>query len=495
MSGRYILAVDQSTQGTKALLLNEKGESVLRVDRPHRQIIDERGWVEHDGEEIWGNLLSLVRELLEKAKLTGEEIEAIGISNQRETVIAFHKETGKPLYNAIVWQCGRGEAIARRLADAGKGDLICAATGVPLSPYFSAAKLAWIMENVPEAKELAAAGKLAMGTMDTYLVHRLTAGAVLATDYSNASRTQLFDIGELTWSKPVTEAFGIPLSALAEVRDSNGHFGETDVDGILPKKVPIRAVFGDSHAALYGHGAQEAGGAKATYGTGSSIMLNTGDRRVTSKKGIATSLAWGIDGKVSYCLEGNINYTGASVTWLKEDLELIRSASEVEALARASNPHDESVFVPAFTGLNAPYWVSDARGVFTKISRTTGKKELCRAVLDAIAMQITDIVELMKEEGGFPLTTIFVDGGPTKNAWLMQRQADLLQGSVEVPAAEELSALGAGYAAGIAVGLYDKSIFRRMSRTSYAHTMDAPTHERLRRGWKKAVEEVIQASK
>lgn len=495
MSASYVLAIDQSTQGTKMLLLDGEGRSVLRLDRAHRQIVNDRGWVEHDGEEIWENVLTLVREVLRRAALTGEEIGAVGISNQRETAIAFDRETGAPVYNAIVWQCGRAEHIAKRLETRGLGPMVREATGIPLSPYFSAAKLAWIWENVPAAKALADAGRLAMGTMDTFLVHRLTDGAVFATDYSNASRTQLFDIGGLRWSEAVADAFGIPLAALAEVRDSNGDFGTTDFAGILPKRVPIRAVFGDSHAALYGHGAQEAGGAKATYGTGSSIMLNTGERRVKSTKGLVTSIAWGVDGKVSYCLEGNINYTGAAVTWLKDEMELISSAAEAETLASASNPHDESVFVPAFTGLGAPYWVSDARGVFTHISRTTGKKELCRAVLDAIALQIADIVELMKEEGGYPLTTLFVDGGPTKNAWLMQRQADLLQGTVEVPAAEELSALGAGYAAGAAVGIYEAAVFKKMARKSYTDTMDEAARKRLRNGWKRAVEEVIGASK
>ena len=490
----FMLAVDQSTQGTKLLLLRFDGSIAARLDRAHAQIVDERGWVEHDPEEIWQNLKSLVREMLEKEHLTGEEIAAIGISNQRETALAWNRATGAPVGNAIVWQCARGRAICERLAKDHAAH-IQQVTGLPLSPYFSAAKLAWLLENVEEVRELAKSGDLALGTMDSYIIHRLTGGEVYATDASNASRTQLFDIEKLAWSSKISALFGIAARALPEVRASDASFGMTDVDGILKRKVPIHACLGDSHAALFGQGCLSPGQAKATYGTGSSVMMQTGARLVRSQKGLATSLAWLMEGEAHYVLEGNINYTGAAVTWLKDSLGLVASAAETEALARRANPADESVFVPAFTGLGAPYWQSEARGVFTGLSRTTGRAEMVRAVLDAIAFQIADIASLMQEEAGESLPVLRVDGGPTKNTYLMQMQADLLDCPVEASEAEELSALGAGFAAGIAVGFYHKEeIFAQVKRRAFSPAMETERRGKLLAGWKKAVAQVLWAA-
>ncbi|WP_027406433.1 glycerol kinase GlpK [Anaerovibrio sp. RM50] len=485
---KYILGIDQSTQGTKVLLFDEKGKAVCRVDKGHRQIVDERGWVEHDPEEIWNNLLEITKELLAETNVASKDIAAVGISNQRETSVAWNRESGKPVYNAIVWQCARGTAICQRLDKDGFGEKVKAHTGLALSPYFSAAKLAWIIENVGEAKSLMEEDKLAVGTMDSWLVYKLTNGKVHKTDYSNASRTELFNINTLKWDEEISNAFGIKASALPEVCDSNALYGTTDFGGLFDTAVPIHGVFGDSHAALYGQGCHLPGMIKATYGTGSSVMMNIGEKPITSQKGLVTSLAWSLDGKPEYVLEGNINYTGASITWLKDNVELIESAAETAALAKKANPADKTYFVPAFSGLGAPYWDSESTGLFTGITRVTGKSELVRAVVDSIAYQISDIATLMEEESGKTLKGLRVDGGPTRNDYLMQFQADILDRPVEVPDSEELSAMGAAYAAGISVGIYDnKKVFDEISRISYVSGMSQDRRNQLKSGWESAI--------
>lgn len=494
MAGGYILGIDQSTQGTKLLLLDETGRSVCRLDRSHAQHIDERGWVEHDPEEIWSNLLLLMRKLLAEHPAEVGAIRAVGISNQRETAMAWDRRTGIPVYPAIVWQCARGAAICQGLETKGFSGKIQGLTGLPLSPYFSGAKLAWILQQVEEAHRLMSEASLCMGTMDSWLVYKLTGGQVFRTDYSNASRTQLFDIDRLQWSPEVCHAFGIDPTVLPEVTDSDGFYGDTDFDGLLGQKIPIRAVLGDSHAALFGQGCHQPGMTKATYGTGSSVMMNIGDRPVWSQHGLATSLAWCLGGHPSYVLEGNINYTGAAITWLKEDLKLIRSAEETEVLARQAGSSDRSYFVPAFSGLGAPYWESEATGLFTGITRVTGKAEMVRAVLDAIAYQIYDVAAIMQQESGHTLSALRVDGGPTRNKYLMQFQTDILDCPVEVPSSEELSAMGVAYAAGIVSGFYDKDrIFAQVQRTRFVRQMADERRNTLLAGWKQAVRQVLWA--
>ena len=491
----YILGIDQSTQGTKVLLFDEAGTICYKAAKSHKQYIDEKGWVDHDSDEIWRHLKDLIRDMLDKTEINGKAIKAVGISNQRETAMAWHRQTGKPVYRAIVWQCARGAAICEELRRKGLDSLIKNTTGLPLSPYFSAAKLAWILRRVEGAKELMDEGNLCMGTMDSWLVYCMTKGQVFRTDFSNASRTQLFDIGRLTWSDDVCRAFGIYRRALPEVTDSNGFYGKTDFDGILPEAIPIHAVFGDSHAALFGQACHHPGMAKATYGTGSSVMMNIGDKPVYSQHGLVTSLAWSLSGKATYVLEGNINYTGAAITWLKDDLQLIRSPEETMALAQAANPKDRSYFVPAFTGLGAPYWESQATGLYTGVTRVTGKKEMVRAVLDAIAYQINDVTTLMQKESGYKLPSLRVDGGPTKNAYLMQFQTDLIGCPVDVPEAAELSAIGAAYAAGLAVGLYDKdALFKDMKGISYEPAMAGDRRRELIGGWQKAISQTLAAT-
>ena len=491
---QYIIGIDQSTQGTKALLFDGGGAIVRRCDKPHRQIVDARGWVEHDPQEIYRHTVDVVRALVESSGIEKRQIAGIGISNQRETALAWNRETGEPVYNAIVWQCARGEQICRRIAAAGAAETVRRVTGLRLSPYFSAAKLAWILENVPGAAELQARGALCLGNIDAWLLYKMTDGRVYKTDYSNASRTQLFNVEKLTWDPEICALFGVRPEALPEVCDSDSFFAGTTLNGFFDTPVPVHGVLGDSHGALFGQGCLSPGMTKATYGTGSSIMMNIGPRPVFSGQGVVTSLAWKIGGEVSYVLEGNINYTGAVITWLKEDVGLIASAGETQALAEAANPRDESYLVPAFSGLGAPYWNSEARAILCGMSRTTGKKEIVRAALDGIAYQIADIVNVMNESAPVAISQLRADGGPTRNGYLMQAQSDILQLPVLVPDAEELSGMGAAYAAGLAMGFFDREkLFARTRRVSYEPRMTAAERERKYAGWKEAVRRALGA--
>ena len=488
---KYILSIDQSTQGTKALLFDDRGVLLCRADLPHRQIINEKGWVEHDPEEIMRNTVQVAKDVVAKAGIDKADIAALGISNQRETSVAWDRQTGKPVYNAIVWQCARGAAICEGLAQQGYADVVRRTTGLNLSPYFPAAKLAWIMQNVPGVAERARAGEICVGTIDSWLVYNLTNGQRHQTDYSNASRTQLFNIHTLEWDKELLALFGIDEKCMATVTDSDGDYGETDFGGWLDKPIPICGVLGDSHGALFGQGCLEPGMTKATYGTGSSIMMNIGEKPVLSDSGVVTSLAWKIGGKVNYVLEGNINYTGAVISWLKDDLKLIANPGETEALARQANPGDHCYLIPAFSGLGAPYWDSRAEAAIVGMTRATGKNEVVRAALDCIAYQITDIVKAMGESAGTPIGELRVDGGPTRNAYLMQFQSDMLGIPVRVPDSEELSGIGAAYAAGLAVGLYTDDIFNKLNRTSYKPDLDESLRTVKHDGWKKAVRMVM----
>ncbi len=485
----YLVAIDQSTQSTKVLLFDGEGRILKRVDRPHRQIIDERGYVEHDPEEIWQNLLLLVRELIEKSGVSPREIRGAGISNQRETALMWDRHTGKSIYNAVVWQCARGEKICESLS--GKAGIVQEKTGLRLSPYFSAAKLAWILQNVPGVRERAENGDLCCGTMDSFLVYRLTGGRSFRTDYSNASRTQLFNIHTLEWDRELLDLFGIPQACMPQVTGSDEGLGETDFEGILPSPVPIYCVMGDSHAALFAQGCLERGMLKVGYGTGSSIMMNIGESPILSRLGLVTSLAWKLKGRVNYILEGNVNYSGAIVTWLKDQAGLLESAKESAILAEKANPLDKTVLVPAFSGLGAPYWRSDVSAAFVGMSRATGRAELVKAGLEAIAFQITDIVRLMQQEAGINQVEVRVDGGPSRNPWLMQFQSDMLKAPVLVPDAEELSCVGVAYAAGIAVGLYPEDIFERNHYHIYHPKMEEAKREARYALWQEAVQRVL----
>lgn len=493
---QYMLGIDQSTQGTKAILFDEAGQIVCRQDVPHRQIINDLGWVSHDLEEIYANTLKAVQLVVGKAGIQRDDIAGVGISNQRETSAAWGAD-GKPVCNAIVWQCARAQEICSRIEEEGKdrhiAEQVKEKTGLNLSPYFPAAKYAWILENEEEAMRLCREGSLHLGTIDSFLIYRLTKGKVFRTDYSNASRTQLFNIHTLSWDPELCEIFGVPQSALAEVCDSDGNFGKTDFEGYLDEPIPICGVLGDSHAALFGQGCHKAGMVKATYGTGSSVMMNIGEKPVMSQNGLVTSLAWSLNGKAEYVLEGNLNYTGAVITWLKDDVGLISSPGETQEMAKNAAAEDQTYLVPAFSGLGAPYWDSTARASLSGMSRTTGRNEIVRAALDCIDYQITDILMAMSEDAGMSIEELRVDGGPTRNQYLMQFQSDIAGIQVSIPPAEELSAIGAAYCAGISLGFYKKEeLFQKENRTIYLPSMNQEKRDSLYAGWKEAVNSVLK---
>lgn len=491
MKNQYVIGIDQSTQGTKALLFDQNGALLNRADRSHEQFVDQRGWVEHDPEEIYRNTIAAVKELLELSGIDRHQVACVGISNQRETAMAWNRTSGRPVHRAIVWQCARGQEICQRLEEKGLAEEVRRRTGLQLSPYFSAAKLAWILEHVEEAKESADKDELCCGTMDSWLVYRLTGKEEFRTDYSNASRTQLFNITELKWDETLCGHFGIPKSSLPTVTDSDGIYGQTDFEGLLPAPVPIHGVLGDSHGALFGQGCLARGMMKTTYGTGSSIMMNIGERPIVSDCGLVTSLAWKTQGRVQYVLEGNINYTGAVISWMKDRLGLIEHAEDSEALANAANPTDHTYLVPAFSGLGAPYWRSDVSAAFVGMSRTTGKAELVRAGLSSIAYQIADVVNLMKQEAGLQTVEVRVDGGPTKNRWLMQFQSDVTGSRVEVSEVEELSGLGAAYVAGLGAGIYQPSLLGEIRRRGFLPQMDEEERNEKCQGWNDAIAMVL----
>lgn len=483
----YVLSIDQSTQGTKALLFDHTGELICRRDVAHAQLISSQGWVSHDPEEIFRAALESVRLVLDASGVNPGEVVALGISNQRETSLCWDKATGKPIAHAIVWQCGRTKSLCQRIADAGWGAAVLDATGIPISPFFPASKFAWLLENTPGSAGKASRHELCFGTIDTWLVYRLTGGKSYKTDYSNASRTQLFNISSLEWDENICAAFGLDSRDLAEVTDSDACFGWTDLDGLLPREIPIHGVLGDSHAALFGQGCLSKGMAKATYGTGSSIMMNIGDSLIRSGNGLVTSLAWKYKGRIQYVMEGNLNYTGAVIRWMEKDLGLVASAGETQQLAEAANQDDTTYLVPAFTGLGAPYWDNNAKALICGVTRLTGRAELVRAGLDCIAYQITDVIKAMEADTGSRLSQLRVDGGPTRNGYLMQLQSDLLQAEVRVPSGEELSGIGAAYIAGLSVGVWGEDVFSRLAHTSFTPQMDGAERERKYAGWLAAV--------
>lgn len=489
MAEKYIISIDQSTQGTKALLFDESGSLIKRTDHPHEQIINEKGWVSHNPSEIYANVIDVVTRLTED--IDRSKIVGVGISNQRETSLAWDKVTGEPLGNAIVWQCSRAVDICERVEKKGEAENIRRRTGMNLSPYFPASKIAWILEHVEGAREKAEKGEICHGTIDSWVVYKLTGGRSYKTDYSNASRTQLFNIFELKWDEEICGLFGIDPKNMAEVCDSDAYYGETDFEELLDAPVPIHGVLGDSHGSLFGQGCLKPGMTKATYGTGSSIMMNIGEQPVLSTHGVVTSLAWSMGGKVNYVLEGNLNYTGAVITWLKDDLKLIESPGETGALAEQAVKEDSLYLVPAFSGLGAPYWDSRAAAAIVGMTRTTGKAEVVRAGVECIAYQITDIVKAMSEDAGVKVEELRVDGGPTKNTYLMQFQSDIADAVVQVPDSEELSGIGPAYAAGLALGVWDESIFGKLNRVKYEPEMDGGIREKKYGGWKAAVYRIL----
>lgn len=494
MKKEYVIGIDQSTQGTKALLFDKEGKLKVRCDLPHRQIINDQGWVSHDLNEIYHNTLEVTKLLLKKGQVAASQVACIGISNQRETTCMWNRRTGVPVDHAIVWQCSRAKDIEADVAATGRNAEIKYKTGIPLSAYYPACKMAWLLKSHPEIHSLK--DEICFGTVDTWLIWKLTEDHAFKTDYSNASRTQLFNIHTLSWDEELCRLFGVPVQMLPEVCDSDGLFGYTTMEGLFEEAVPIHGVLGDSHGALFGQGCHKSGMIKTTYGTGSSMMMHIGDAPVMSTHGMATSLAWKMNGRAEYVLEGNLNYTGAVITWLKDDLRLIDSPAETGALAFEANPADSTYLVPAFSGLGAPYWDSDAVAMFYGMSRTTRRAELVKAALESIAYQITDLVCAMEQDTGICIEEVRVDGGPTKNDYLMQFQSDLFQKRVTIPEYEELSGIGAAYAAGIGQGFYDREkLFEGVSRRVYTPKMPEMIRNEKYTGWKNAVGKVLKGEK
>ena len=453
MKKKYILAFDQGTTSSRAIIFNHNGEIVEVAQTEFKQIYPNAGWVEHDPNEIIETQLEVAKTVIKKAKIDILEIAAIGITNQRETTVVWDKETGEPIYNAIVWQCRRTAEICEELKEAGLETYIRETTGLVIDAYFSGTKVKWILDNVKGAREKADKGNLLFGTIDSWLVWKLTNGKVHITDYSNASRTMLYNIKELKWDDKLLKALDIPKSMLPDVKDSSYVYGSTKED-IFGVEIPISSVIGDQQSALFGQGCFEKGMVKNTYGTGCFILMNTGKEAVISRKGLITTIAWGINGNIEYALEGSIFMGGATIQWLRDELQLIKNSAESEKYANEVDDTGGVYLVPAFTGLGAPYWDMYARGTIVGMTRGTKKSHIIRAALEAIAYQSLDVISAMEAESDIKVKTLRVDGGATANEFLMNFQADILQVNVERPKIVETTALGAAYLAGIAVGFW-----------------------------------------
>ena len=490
MEKKYILAFDQGTTSSRAILFDKNGNIVSVAQREFTQIFPQPGWVEHDPNEIWQSQIEVAREAGAKANIQPREIAAIGITNQRETAIVWDRETGKPISNAIVWQDRRTAGFCDELKTRGLEAYVKENTGLVIDAYFSGTKINWILNNVEGARQKAHEGKLCFGTVDTWLIWNLTKGKVHATDFSNASRTLVYNIKELKWDEQLLHEFDIPASLLPEVLPSSGHFGATHPDVFFDLEIPIAGVAGDQQSALFGQTCFEPGMAKNTYGTGCFMLMNTGTERVVSQHGLLTTIAWSVDGKVEYALEGSVFIAGAAIQWLRDGLKLIDTAPDSEYYAMKVEDTGGVFVVPAFAGLGAPYWDMYARGGIFGLTRGTRKEHLIRATLESLAFQTYDILEVMEKDAGIQLKTLKVDGGACSNNLLMQFQADILEVKVERPKVIETTALGAAYLAGLAVGFYKKDKLADNEHISacFEPKMKQEKREKLLKGWKKAVE-------
>lgn len=495
MGGTRILAIDQSTQATKAILFDRRGAVERRVTVAHRQIYPGPGLVEHDPAEIAANVRHAISSVLAESGIGLRDLAALSVTNQRETIVAWDMATGRPVHNALVWQDGRGAALCAELAK--RGDDVRRVTGLRLDPFFSASKLAWIVRESPEARAALAAGTLAAGTMDSWLIWNLTGGKVFATDYSNASRTMLFDIRGLRWDEGLIGLFGLGGVRLPEVRCSDAPFGEFDGASIgLAGAVPIAGVMGDSHAALFGHCGWHPGDAKATYGTGSSIMTNIGPAPGKPGEGVVLSLGWGMADRPTYVLEGNIHSTGYTMRWLRDNLGLFSEYAEAERMALEAGDSGGVFVVPAFSGLGAPHWVHGIKAIITGLSHASDRRHIVRAGLESIAFQIADLADAMNACAPSPIASLHVDGGPTRNDFLMQFQADIADLPVAVPEVEELSALGAACMGGLATGFWSGTAeLETLDRNTKIHDPAMLPAERaaLRSGWNDAVAQALHA--
>lgn len=486
---KYIMALDAGTTSNRCILFDQEGNVCSKAQKEFRQIFPNPGWVEHDAREIWSTQLGVAVEAMSKIGAVAEDIAAIGITNQRETAIVWDKNTGEPVYNAIVWQCRRTSEMADELIARGLEDKIRMKTGLRIDAYFSATKIKWILDNVEGARERAEAGDLLFGTVETWFVWKLTKGRVHVTDYSNASRTMLFNINTLEWDEEILEILDIPKSMLPEPKPSSCVYGMAD-PSFFGAEIPIAGAAGDQQAALFGQTCFVEGEAKNTYGTGCFLLMNTGEKPVFSKNGLVTTIAWGLDGKVNYALEGSIFVAGAAIQWLRDGMKLIDSAEDSEYMAKKAKGTHGTYVVPAFTGLGAPHWDQYARGTIVGITRGTNKNHIIRATLESIAYQVCDVIDAMKADAQTELRTLNVDGGASANDFLMQFQADMLDKPVNRPACVESTALGAAYLAGLAVG-YWASKEEVMKNVQYDRvfipSIDEEERTTKRKGWNKAV--------
>lgn len=483
---QFIIALDQGTTSSRAVLVNNKAEIVDIAQQEFTQIFPHAGWVEHDPNEILKTQLSVLQTIIQRNKLSQALISGLGITNQRETTVVWERSTGKPLYNAIVWQDKRTASICEGLKSKGLSDYVREQTGLIIDSYFSGTKIKWILDNVEGAREKANRGELAFGTIDSWLIWNLTGGKVHATDVTNASRTMLYNIRELVWDKKLLKELDIPESMLPEVKSSAFHFGDATIDGLT---IPINGVAGDQQAALFGQACFKPGMAKNTYGTGCFMLMNTGNTIQQSKNGLITTIAWSVNNQVEYALEGSVFIAGAAVQWLRDSLGIIDESKDSEYFAAKALDTRDVYVVPAFVGLGAPYWDMYARGAIFGLTRETGKEHIIKATLESLAYQTKDILNAMQEDAGISLATLKVDGGACANNMLMQFQADILGASVERPRVIESTAMGAAYLAGIQAGLWTKEdiVKNRVIEKTFIPMMDSKTRNEIYNGWKKAV--------
>ncbi|MBA8773614.1 glycerol kinase GlpK [Staphylococcus schleiferi subsp. coagulans] len=489
--GNYILSIDQGTTSSRAILFNENGEIAGIAQREFKQHFPKGGWVEHDANEIWTSVLSVMASVLNENNVSASQIKGIGITNQRETTVVWDKNTGRPIYNAIVWQSRQTQHICDELKNAGHEETFRNKTGLLLDPYFSGTKVKWILDKVEGAREKAEKGDVLFGTIDSWLVWKLSGGRTHVTDYSNASRTLMYNIHDLQWDDELLEILDVPKVMLPEVKPSSEVYCETIDYHFFGQKVPIAGIAGDQQAALFGQACFERGDVKNTYGTGGFMLMNTGEEAVVSDNGLLTTIAYGIDGKVNYALEGSIFVSGSAIQWLRDGLRMINSAPQSEDYAKRVDSTEGVYVVPAFVGLGTPYWDSEARGAIFGITRGTEKEHFIRATLESLCYQTRDVIEAMAQDSGIDVNNLRVDGGAVKNNFLMQFQADLVNINVERPEINETTALGAAYLAGIATGFWkDKSEISRQWKLekSFEPAMDEKESSLLYKGWKKAVE-------
>lgn len=486
----YILSIDQGTTSTRAMIWNREGEAVIRSQKEIRQFYPQPGWVQHDPMEIWVSVQSVIADALIRSGIRPHQIKGIGITNQRETTVIWDRKTGQPVYPAIVWQSRQTAAITARWKEQGLEELVQRKTGLRIDSYFSASKVAWLLEEVEGVRARAERGELLFGTIDTWLVWKLTGGRAHVTDYTNASRTMLFNIHELQWDEELLERFDIPSQLLPEVRESSCLYGETDGYQFFGASIPIAGIAGDQQAALFGQAGFHKGIVKNTYGTGAFIILNTGEEPVQSQNGLLTTIAYGLNGKVTYALEGSIFVAGSAIQWIRDEVGLIQHADESEQLAEAAGSNQNVYFVPAFVGLGSPYWDQEVRGAYFGLTRGTDKALLVRAVLESLAYQTRDIIQTMQRDAQFTVEDLRVDGGASVNNFLMQFQSDILNVSVTRSRINETTALGAAYLAGLAVGFWrsqEEIEARWQADRVFQPRIDAEEREDLYAGWLNAV--------